>query len=153
MITFHISQAHRQRNTPSPKAFWAFASLAKNVPEIRQPALAMFPSLSCRSPASADFRNSSSIQSQKKIYRHPTSLLTTHRNPSLPRVASLVFWLKTEYFWTLKKTCSVSPDGISGAEGNRLAFVSLSLVDYQAVPKAGWGVGVAGGKVWSVDLA
>jgi hypothetical protein len=40
----------------------------------------------------------------------------------------------------LKKTCSVSPDGISRVEGNRLAFVTLSLVeDYRQCPSWGWG--------------
>lgn len=53
-------------------------------------------------------------------------------------------------FWTLKKTCSVSPDGISRVEGNRLVFVTLSPVeDYGQSSKLGVGQWQ---EVWSGQL-
>lgn len=154
MIAFKILQIHRERKGyppcsflrfPHPKTFsscqecaWLEPASSGNVPLfLLEP-----------HPQQGSHRGPTSIQ---KLENLPRSLSL----PYDPTPSQFKFGLLTEnwIFWTLKKTCSVSPHGISSVKGNRLAFVTLSVVeDYGRSPKLGVGL-MAGGKVWSVDLA
>ena len=103
-----------------------------------QPVLASSPSSSCSpTPTKALTRSPAhSTRSQETCQRLPAS----NRSPLSPSSTSLSSWPKTECFGLWRKHALFSPDGISGAEGNRLAFVHLSTGgDYGRSPKLGPG--------------
>ena len=142
-----------------PAASWDFliqrrSRLAKNVHDLSQLVLAMFPDSSwIPTPQQGSHRTPSSIQKLENLPTPPSL-------PYDPTPSQFKFGLLAEngIFWTLKKTCSVPHHppprhGITSVKGNRLAFVTLSKVEgYGQSPKLEAGL-VAGGKVWSVDLA
>lgn len=115
-----------------------------------QPVLASSPSFSCSPTPTKSLTRSPaySTQSQETCQRP----LASNRSP-LPPSSSLASWPKTECFGLWRKHALFSPDGISGAEGNRLALCSfVHWRRLREVPKAGAGA-VRGGKVWAVDSA
>lgn len=102
-----------------------------------QPVLASSPSFSFSPTPTKSLTRSPaySTQSQEICQRLPAS----NRSPLSPS-SSLASWPKTECFGLWRKHALFSPDGISGAEGNRLAFVPLSMGgDYGRSPKLGPG--------------
>lgn len=144
---FYIHRGKGEAILPSASwnsLFLRASLLAKKVHDLSQLLLEMFP----YSPQES-FASPNSIPGWRTCQWLPTLL----PDPVPSQFTSSTSWPKKQnIFLTLKKTCSVFPDGISRVEANRPAFVTVSRVaDYRRSPMPGAGP-MAGGKVWSVGL-